>query len=238
MKKNVLLPVLAALALGSAPLYAVEPQTPSQPAPILDSMPDGTTLRDDDDGLVEIVPLRDIARPEATAHGGPVVANASIRMIFLGSRWRDEGARSRQAKAAETVMALAKPSGLAPLARHGVVGLDLHATNHDFVDPVDGKTISDLDIQRRLDQLLSGRELKGAEVDAVYVILLGPGLESTLGVSRSGRDFAGYHNYFHASSGLVRYAVVPYHDDVARWSATLGRSLSQTLVNPEANGSY
>lgn len=237
MKKNVLLPVLA-LALGSAPLHAIEPPPPSTPAPILEAMPDGTTLRDDDDGLVEIVPLRDVTRPEATHHGGPVVTEAKVRVVFLGSAWRDEGTRSRQSKAGEAVTALGKAGELARLARQGIVRLDLHGTSHDFLDPVDGKRISDLDIQRRLDQLLSGRDLTGSEKDAVYLILLGPGLESTLGVSRSGRDFAAYHNYFHASSGLVRYAVVPYHADAAVWSAALRRSLTQTVVNPEGNAWY
>src|SRR5437763_14861743 len=100
------------------------------------------------------------------------MSRASLRVIYLGSGWRDESRRARQAKAADSLGALEKPVELSALTRFGVREVQIQATSHDFTDPLDGKKISDLDIQRRLDQLLSAREMTGSEADSVFVILL------------------------------------------------------------------
>jgi hypothetical protein len=100
---------------------------------------------------------------------------------------------------------------------------------------VAGKTISDLEIQSRLDNLLSGETL---QANSVYVVFLAPGLGSTLGSKTSARDFAAYHNHFHAAGGVVHYVVVPYDNEPARWLAAARQSLAQALINPEGNGWY
>jgi len=63
------------------------------------------------------------------------------------------------------------------------------ALQEDLLDPLDGKAVSDLEIQRRLDALVtSGHEPVDAGV--VFVVFLAPGLRSTLGTSSSEKDFA------------------------------------------------
>ena len=97
-------------------------------------------------------------------------------------------------------------------------------------------TISDLEIQTRLDNLLSGAG--HIEASSVYVVFLAPGLGSTLGAKTSEKDFAAYHNHFHSAAGVVHYVVVPFDADSSRWLANAHQSLHQALINPEGNGWY
>jgi hypothetical protein len=106
----------------------------------------------------------------------------------------------------------------------------------DLLDPLDTHLVSDLEIQRRLDRLVSGSD---REAPAVFVVFLAPGLRSTLaGQSISGRDFAAYHNHFHAAAGVVRYVVVPYEPDASRCQSAARLGLFEALINPEGTGWY
>jgi hypothetical protein len=74
--------------------------------------------------------------------------------------------------------------------------------------------------------------------NAVYVVFLAPGLGSTLGHKKSEKDYVAFHNDYHAAGGLVRYVVVPYDADAARWTAGALAGLHQAVINPEGNGWY
>ena len=152
----------------------------------------------------------------------PVIARGNVRTVFLGSGWGDDMIRRRESQAMEA------------LAARGHAG----QAREDGVDPARPKSISDLEIQRRLDSAVGKGPAGPLDASAVYVIFLAPGVQSTLGASSSERDFAAYHNHFHAAAGVVRYVVVPYEDDFARWVANAERSLVQALRNPEGNGWY
>ena len=102
---------------------------------------------------------------------------------------------------------------------------------------MEGASISDLEVQARLDGVASGAR-GPLDLHAVYVVFLAPGLRSTLGVTSSEKDFVAYHNHFHAAAGVVRYVVVPYDRELSRWLENARRSLVQALVNPEGNGWY
>ena len=221
---------LAALAI--APLLVAAAQAPPQaaahrPAPgdVLDAAPAGTVLRDDDDGRVQIVPRHPISATPVIDHGGPVVERESLQLVFLGSGWLEDAPRSLERRVTDAVTA----------GHH--VGAPAF---EDPVDPPGHQSISDLAIQHRLaDLLASERQSDPPEQGTVYVVFLAPGLEGTLGAhSSSTKDFAAYHNYFHASEGLVRYVVVPYDESFELWVSAARQSLVQALINPEGNGWY
>jgi hypothetical protein len=232
---------LATLALaltgGSVSRAAEKPQPVPPPASaILQNAPKGTVVFDDDGGRAQIIPRRAVPAQEATYHGGPVVPRGAVQAVFLGGGWRKP---ENQGKEAEVTRALRSQDGpdAAPLARYGVKAWEsLNAPLEDTAgDPLSGTLISDLEIQARLDGMVSGGE--PLDANAVFVVFLAPGLGSKLG-SRTSEDFAAYHNHYHSSAGLVRYVVVPYDADLSRWASAARRSLRQALINPEGNGWY
>jgi hypothetical protein len=233
--------ILATLALtltgGSLSRAAEKPQAPVPPASaILENAPRGTVVFDNDGGRAQIIPRKAVALPEATYHGGPVVTQGSVQAVFLGSGWRKEENRQKEAA---VLSALRGQGGDAAksLSRYEVRPWELLGQPLEDLtgDPLQGSSISDLEIQFRLDGLLGGAG--SLDPGTVYVVFLAPGLGSTLGKA-SDKDYLAYHNHVHASAGVVHYAVVPYDSDLSRWASSARQSLHQTLINPEGNGWY
>jgi hypothetical protein len=232
---------LATLALivtsGSVARAAGKPQAPAPPA-VLEAAPKGTVVFDDDGGRTQIIPRKAVPPGrDATFHGGPVVPHGSVQAVFLGSGWREKANRAKETGAMETLRGPSR-SAAASLSRYGVEawespGLPLE---DPAGDPVTGRRISDLEIQARLENLLSSAG--PIDANAVYVVFLAPGLESKLGAKSSEKDFAAYHSHFHIAAGVVHYVVVPYDGDSSRWLAAARQSLTQALINPEGTGWY
>jgi hypothetical protein len=234
---------------GSLALAAAAPRDePRSSLPVLEPAPAGTVVFDDDGGRAQIVPRRAVPPGEVSYHGGPVITGGTIQAIFLGSAWRDPGLRGREPQALEALMGRGRSEigeigeiGAigAALSRYGLEARELTGLAlEDPLDPLAGASISDLEIQARLDAVAGGGERGPLDLHAVYVVFLAPGLRSTLGVSSSENDFAAYHNHFHAAAGVVRYVVVPYDGELSRWLETARCSFVQALVNPEGNGWY
>jgi hypothetical protein len=200
-----------------------EKQLQAPPA-VLESAPAGTVVFDDDGGRAQIIPRQAVPKREVSFHGGPVIRGGNVQALSLGSGWREKANRELESRALEALTR--RTTGSLP-----------GATQEDLLDPLDGKAVSDLEVQRRLDALVtSGHE----PVDAglVFVIFLAPGLRSTLGTSSSDKDFAAYHNHYHSAAGVVRYVVVPYEGESSRWLSNARASLAQALMNPEGNAWY
>jgi hypothetical protein len=232
--------VVVGSTLGNFALAAAAPcDEPRSPLPVLAAAPPGTVVFDDDGGRVQIVPRRAVPPSEVSYHGGPVIAGGTVQAIFLGSAWRDEGLRGREPQTLEALVGRGGAAITAAFSRFGLESRELIVlAQEDPLDPLEGASISDLEIQARIEGLASGGTRGPLDLHAVYVVFLAPGLRSTLGVSSSEKDFAAYHNHFHAAAGVVRYVVVPYDRDPSRWRENARQSLVQALVNPEGNGWY
>ena len=232
--------ILTTLALtltgGFAAAEPPQPQAHAAPA-VLEGAPKGTVAFDDDGGRAQIIPRKAVPGRDATYHGGPVVAHGTVQAVFLGSGWRGKANRGMESKVMESLRAAGSAEHTAALQRFGVAAWEAPglAIEDPAGDPLQGNRISDLEIQSRLDNLLSGAPI---DVNAVYVVFLAPGLESSLGARSSVRDFAAYHNHFHVAAGTVHYVVVPFDGEPSRWLANAHQSLGQALINPEGNGWY
>jgi hypothetical protein len=229
---------LALTLIGGSALQAAQnaqPQPAAAPA-LLESAPKGTVVLDDDDWRVQIIPRQAAAGRDATFHGGPVITHGLVQAIFLGSGWRDKANREKEKGVLEGLRGSARAADFP--AKSGVRAWEAHGLPFEdpAADPVAGERITGLEIQARLETLLSG----AGPVDAssVYVVFLAPGLGTTLGPQHSDKDFAAYHNFFHGANGIVRYVVVPFDADPSRWLAAARQSLHQTLINPEGTGWY
>lgn len=228
--------ILATLALtltgGAASRAAEKPQAPA-PA-VLENAPRGTVVFDDDGGRAQIVPRQAVPSQEVTYHGGPVISRPTVQAVFLGHDWRKPENRAKQSAILGT---LRGHGGAVADPRYGVKAWELAGPLEDLAgDPLHGSSISDLEIQIRLNGLLSGAD--PLDANTVYVVFLAPGLGSTLGPRATDKDYAAYHNHVHSAAGVIHYAVVPYDGDLSRWAAATRQSLRLTLINPEGNGWY
>jgi hypothetical protein len=221
------------LAGASSSQAAVQSPPPAAPGAALEKAPKSSIVFDDDGGRTQIVPRREAEGREATYHGGPVLAHGSVQAVFLGSAWRQPANREKEAVAMKALQARMSAESLAKY-RVKPWEASLPALEDLTGDPLSTPTLSDLEIQARLDALVSGT----VDANAVYVVFLAPGLGSTLGAKRTEKDYAAYHNDYHATGGLVRYVVVPYDADAGRWTAGARAGLHQAVINPEGNGWY
>jgi len=217
---------------------AGQSQAQAKPASaILEGAPKGTVAFDDDGGRAQMIPRQAVPGREAKYHGGPVVSHATVQAVFLGSGWHDRANRAKESTVMDALKAGAEAETAALLGKHGVrawepAGL---ALEDPAGDPLNGKRISDLEIQIRLDNMLGQSQV---DKDAVYLVFLAPDLQSSLGSRLSERDFAAYHNHVHSAGGVIHYVVVPYDSEPSRWLAAARQSLTQALINPEGNGWY
>jgi len=225
------------LTLGGVSRAAEAPQAEvAAPPAVLENAPAGTVVFDDDGGRAQVIPRREVAKQAATYHGGPVVSRGNVQAIFLGSAWREAANRALESR---VVAGLAGREHASTLAKYGLEATDLPGLlQEDLLDPLENRTVSDLEVQRRLDALFASGTFGPYEANAVYVIFLAPGLRSKLGQSSSDKDYVAYHNHFHAAAGVVRYVVVPYEADFSRWQGNARQSLVQALINPEGNAWY
>jgi hypothetical protein len=207
---------------------------PATAPAVLESAPKGTVLFDDDDWRVQIVPRQAVASGDASFHGGPVISRGLVQAVFLGSGWGERANREKEDGVLEGLRGgPAADLPAKPAATWEPRGL---ALEDPAADPVAGERITGLEIQSRLDVLLSGSG--PIEASSVFVVFLAPRLGTTLGPQHSEKDFAAYHNYFHGANGVVHYVVVPFDADSSRWLAAARQSLRQALINPEGTGWY
>jgi hypothetical protein len=229
---------LALTLIGGSALQAAQnaqPQPAAAPA-LLESAQKGTVIMDDDDWRVQIIPRQAVASRDATFHGGPVITHGLVQAVFLGSGWRDKANREKKNGAMEGLRGPVQAADFP--AKSGVRAWEAHGLPFEdpAADPVAGERITGLEIQARLETLLSGAG--PIDESSVYVVFLAPGLGTTLGPQHSDKEFAAYHNFFHGANGVVRYVVVPFDADSSRWLAAARQSLHQTLINPEGTGWY
>src|SRR5262245_23784303 len=97
MSRAFILATLALTLTGGTASRAAE--TPQAPAPaVLENAPRGTVVFDDDGGRAQIVPRKAVPSREAQYHGGPVVSQGTVQAVFLGSGWRKQENRRKEAE--------------------------------------------------------------------------------------------------------------------------------------------
>lgn len=182
-------------------------------------------VRDDDGGLVHVYRGGE-AIGDILFHGGVVVEDPSIHVLFAGT-WSDSQKRA--------VMAAARridgDERVRNLDRYGVRTFGFRVASQAL--PLQGGEIMDLDIQRALlGEVESGR-IQHVDPDAVYVVMLDPSMDPSLSGTR---DWLSYHSQFHPTELPMRYVVVRGTLDPSAQSEAMRASLSRALVNPAGNG--
>jgi hypothetical protein len=215
-------------------MFLVQWAAAQQAAAPVDRPAEPNMVFDDDGGKVQIVPADLSASPQKTFHGGAVMSSAQQVSIFLGSAWAEEQIGARKAALAD-VAGSAASAQLAEARTRNVKLLPAAPHVEDFTD-LGSRPLNDLDIQRKLNQMLETRAIPAPAAATVYVVFLAPGTASTLGGHSAGVDYAAYHNVVNLAAGEIRYVVVPFHQDAQKHAAAAARAFAETTLNPTGQG--
>lgn len=199
------------------------PPIPESDAPALP--PD--VVLDDDGGRVHVYRGGE-AVGEVLFHGGPVVEDPSIRILFAGT-WTEDDKRAALA-AARRIDGEPK---VRDLDRYGVRTFGFRVSSQTL--PLPGGEVLDLDIQRALAAQVEAGNIQHVDPDVIYVVMLDAATQASLGGTR---DWLSYHSQFHPSELPMRYVVVRGGLGRAAMQDAMRASISRALVNPEGDGWY
>jgi hypothetical protein len=73
--------------------------------------------------------------------------------------------------------------------------------------------------------------------NAIYVVFLPPGIQSTVGSAVGTKDYLAYYSHFHSDFGEVYYVVVPFSADVQIEKHPAARCILATSSNPDGQWS-
>jgi hypothetical protein len=189
---------------------------------------------DDDGGKAQIVPADLSVTGQKSFHGGPVLSTARQVSIFLGAGWGDQQFRGRETALVDIAGGM-PATHRAELQQHNVRTLKSALMHEDFSD-LSKSTLNDLDIQRKLSDLLQSKTIPAPTASTVFVIFLAPGTSSTLGGHNAGVEYAAYHNFVNLEAGEIHYVVVPFHNDATHHTAAAARAFAETALNPNGQG--
>jgi hypothetical protein len=206
----------------------------AQQAVNLDRPAEPNFVFDDDGGKAQIVPSDFSVTGPKSFHGGPVLTSARQVSIFLGAGWGDQQFRQREAALVDIAGGSASPQ-MGELQAHHVKALRAAPRQEDFSD-MSKTQLNDLDIQRKLSEMLQSKAIPAPSASTIYVVFLAPGTSSTLGGHKAGVDYAAYHNFVNLDSGEIHYVVVPFHENVDHHTAAAARAFVETALNPNGQG--
>jgi hypothetical protein len=198
-----------------------------QSAPI-DRPAEANFAFDDDGGKAQIVPKDMAAAAPKKYHGGAVMKSVQQVSVFLGEGWAKNDVRSRQTGLSDLLVN--NGTLVTALASQKITTSQAAPVVDDF-SALNG--VNDLGIQRKLVEMLENKAIPAPTASTIYVVYLGPGVNSTLGGLKGGIDYAAYHNIVHVEAGEVRYVVVPFEKDAAAHRAAASRAFAETGENPD-----
>jgi hypothetical protein len=219
------------MLLGTTALFAAE-QT-NRAARVLAETPGLVTLADDDGGRVEIFRHGQAAR-NLTFHGGAVIKQPIVEMIFLGD-WKTPAAASRKADLQRHVEQIGTSESFQAMTAYGIRTTGILVSSRELDS---SGVLNDLRIQSAINGGMSDGSLPLRDENVIRVIFLAPTLRSILRDHASGRDYHSYHSHVNLQDVNVRYVVVPYDADSASMSEAARQSLLRAIINPDGDGWY
>jgi hypothetical protein len=182
---------------------------------------------DDDGGRVHVFRGGDATR-DILFHGGPVLEDPSIQLLFAGT-WSEEAKRAALFAARQ----IDRDEKVRELDRYGVRTFGFRVTSQNL--PMNGGELLDLDIQRALAAEVEAGRIQHLDPDVVYVVMLDASMQPSLGGTR---DWLSYHSRFHPTELPMNYVVVRGGLDGAATRDAIRASISRALVNPAGDGWY
>ena len=183
-------------------------------------------IADEDGGRIRVYRGGE-AIGDALFHGGPVMEDPSIVVIFAGDSWSD----AARGPIAHMVRSINTDARFQDLAKFGVRTFGMRVSER--VLPTIGSDVSDLDVQRALASEVESGRIQHLDENTLYVVVLDP--ESDASVAGT-RDWASYASQFHPNDLAMRYVVVRGGLNRAKLGESIMASVFRALINPAGNG--
>ena len=198
-------------------------------AKILIERPGLVTTLDDDGGRVELYARSHAAR-ELEYHGGAIVREPIVEVVFVGA-WE----KSRADVMRSAIDRVSASEAFQSTRQHGVKAAALPITTRTLAGK---EKMNDLDLQVMIDRAIENGSLPSRDENTIYVLFLSRDVASTIGEKNAITDYASYHSHFHTHDVNVRYVVVPFDADAKAMNDAAAASLVRAIVNPDGDGWY
>jgi hypothetical protein len=179
-------------------------------------------------------------------HGGEVIENPRLEVVFLGEHWDDA---SKQ-PILQMARRISSDERFAQLARYGVTTSGLSIDSRQLEGDrgprreqslvgrgsqigTERREMSDLDLQRDLATAIEAGRIQQHDENVVYLVVLDPSIDAAVGETR---DWTSYHSQFHPTDLAMSYAVVRGGLTGDALREAMFASVARTLVNPAGNG--
>lgn len=200
-------------------------------------------VADDDGGRVHVYRGGD-AIANILFHGGPVIEQPRLHLIFAGERWDDASKRT----ALNIARTLGDNGRFDELTRYGVrtpampvddareLGRENRAPRLlRRAGAIAGapREMNDLDVQRLLAGAVENGQIQHVDENAVYVVLLDSDTNAKVGTAS---DWTSYHSLFHPTDLAMPYVVVRGGLDANGLRDAMYASVARAIVDPAGNG--
>ncbi len=214
------------------------PKTGEEGTPVPDVVLPPDMVFDNDGGRVHVY-RGGQAVADVLFHGGPVIEDPRIEVLFVGDHWTDaaRGAVLRNARSIST------DARFQELARYGVGTFGM-AVDTRIVPRIVMRSVSigsasaemnDLDVQRALASAIESGRIQQQDENVVYLVMLDPTINAAVGETR---DWQSYHSQFHPTDLAMSYTVVRGGLDENTLREAMYAGVARTLINPAGNGWY
>jgi hypothetical protein len=211
-----------ALATGVQSLPGDTPA--ADPADEVHYPPD--VIRDEDGGRVRVY-RGGAVLADALFHGGSVVEDPSIQIIFVGDQWD----AAHRAAVQRAVREINGDAGFRELDRYGVRTFGLRINTTQLTGT--GRDLTELDVQRLLSNAVEDGRIQHVDENAIYLVMLDPATDASIAADR---NWQSYHSEFHPSDLAMRYVVARGGLEPAAMRDAIDASVYRALVNPAGNG--
>lgn len=209
-------------------------------APAVQSIPEATpardpadevhypadVIRDEDGGRIRVYRGGDYLG-DVLFHGGAVVEDPSINVVFAGDHW-DAAHRLPVIQAVRQINA---DTSFRDLDRYGVRTFGMRVNSIQVSSPA--QDLTDLDVQRLLASSIEAGRIQHVDENAIYLVMLDPQTDASVA---SDRDWLSYHSEFHPTDLAMRYVVARGNLETAKLRDAINASVYRALVNPAGNG--
>ena len=183
-------------------------------------------IRDEDGGRIRVYRGGD-ALGDALFHGGGVVEDPSINVIFVGDHWD----AAHRAPVIQAVRQINAETSFRDLDRYGVKTYGMRVNSLQVGGA--SQDVTDLDVQRLLSSSIEDGRIQHLDENAIYLVMLDPQMDASVA---SDRNWLSYHSEFHPTDLAMRYVVARGRLEGPALRDAINASVYRALVNPAGNG--
>jgi len=181
-------------------------------------------VEDNDGGRVRVFRRIGDTIGDVLFHGGPVIEDPRLRLVFAGDGWTDE---TRKA-AIEAARSIAFDRRLAGLDRYGIRGAGITFTGSGTIAA--GVLANDLDVQRALARAVESGSIQHVDENVITIVLVP---ESTALAVGTTTDWTSYYSLFHPTELGMPYVVVRAGGDLRE---AMFSSVARAILSPRGDG--